>query len=168
LKEFTKWYIKSEIRLKKELRKTFDEFDVDKSGTIDGKELRKLMKELGTEVMEEDVEATLVEAHITGPSDQISFEEFQSWYTQSMVRLRMLALPTSNYCFIVLHNTGCETAREEQAVLRCFPAFNSMDWSFYILYGRGSRDHWKRSWYSHSSNGSHHSRRWDQCSRFTK
>eukprot|EP00979_Chaetoceros_neogracilis_P005892 scaffold1137_cov247-Chaetoceros_neogracile.AAC.16 len=82
-KEFTKWYIKSEIRLKKELRKTFDEFDVDKSGTIDGKELRKLMKELGTEVMEEDVEATLVEAHITGPSDQISFEEFQSWYTQS-------------------------------------------------------------------------------------
>jgi Ca2+/Na+ antiporter len=83
LKEFTKWYIKSEIRLKKELRKTFDEFDVDKSGTIDGKELRKLMKELGTEVMEEDVEATLVEAHITGPSDQISFEEFQSWYTQS-------------------------------------------------------------------------------------
>ena len=83
LKEFTKWYIKSEMRLKAELRKTFDEFDVDKSGTIDGEEMRKLMKELGTEVQEEDVQATLEEAHITGPSDHISFEEFQHWYTQS-------------------------------------------------------------------------------------
>jgi len=71
------------MRLKAELRNTFDEFDVDKSGTIDGGELRKLMKELGTEVLEVDIEATLVEAHITGPSDQISFEEFQNWYTQS-------------------------------------------------------------------------------------
>jgi len=71
------------MRLKAELRTTFDEFDADNSGTIDGEELKKLMKELGTEVQEEDIQATLEEAHITGPSDQISFEEFQSWYIQS-------------------------------------------------------------------------------------
>ena len=64
------------MRLKVELQNTFDEFDVDKSGTIDDGELRKLMKELGTQVLEEDVEAALEETHITGPSDQISFEEF--------------------------------------------------------------------------------------------
>jgi sodium/potassium/calcium exchanger 2 len=83
LKEFTKWYIKSELRLKSELRTTFDEFDVDNSGTIDGDELRELLKALGTKVNDVDVQATLEEAHITGPLDQISFEEFELWYTQS-------------------------------------------------------------------------------------
>lgn len=83
LKEFTKWYIKSEMRLKSELKTTFEEFDVDHSGTIDGRELRELLKALGTEVNDMDVQATLEEAHITGPKDQISFEEFELWYTQS-------------------------------------------------------------------------------------
>ena len=41
------------------------------------------MKELGTEVKDVDIHATLEEAHINGPSDQINYEEFQSWYTQS-------------------------------------------------------------------------------------
>ncbi len=71
------------MRLKAELRATFDEFDVDQSGTIDGEEMRKLMKALGTEVKEEDIQVTFEEAQISGPSDQISFEEFQNWYIQS-------------------------------------------------------------------------------------
>ena len=83
LKEFTKWYIKSEMRLKSELKTTFEEFDVDSSGTIDGNELRELLRALGTKVNDMDVQATLEEAHITGPKDQISFEEFELWYTQS-------------------------------------------------------------------------------------
>jgi Ca2+/Na+ antiporter len=83
LKEFTKWYITSETRLKTELRATFNAFDLDDSGTIDGTELTKLMKELGTEVKEEDVQATLEEAHISGPTDEISYDEFHTWYTQS-------------------------------------------------------------------------------------
>lgn len=41
------------------------------------------MKELGTEVKEEDIQATLEEAHISGPTDQISYDEFHSWYTHS-------------------------------------------------------------------------------------
>ena len=41
------------------------------------------MKALGTEVEEKDIQATLKEAHIDGPSDQISYEEFHSWYSQS-------------------------------------------------------------------------------------
>jgi Ca2+/Na+ antiporter len=45
--------------------------------------LTKLLKELGTQVREEDIQATLEEAHISGPTDQISYEEFKNWYTQS-------------------------------------------------------------------------------------
>lgn len=41
------------------------------------------MKALGTEVKEDDVQATLEEAHISGPTDQISYDEFHSWYTHS-------------------------------------------------------------------------------------
>ena len=41
------------------------------------------MKELGTEVKDADIHATLQEAHINGPSDQITYDEFHSWYTQS-------------------------------------------------------------------------------------
>lgn len=69
--------------MKAELRTTFDEFDVDKSGTIDFDEMRELMKQLGTEVTELDIRATFEEAHLTGSKDQISFEEFQAWYTHS-------------------------------------------------------------------------------------
>lgn len=83
LTEFTKWYIKSDMRLKAELRSTFDEFDVDKSGAIDGEKMKKLMKALGTEVKEEDIQLTFQEAHMSGSSDQITFEEFQNWYIQS-------------------------------------------------------------------------------------
>lgn len=83
LTEFTKWYIKSDMRLKAELRSTFDEFDFDKSGAIDGEKMKKLMKALGTEVKEEDIQLTFQEAHMSGSSDQITFEEFQNWYTQS-------------------------------------------------------------------------------------
>ncbi len=71
------------MRLKAELRETFNEFDIDKSGTIDGEEMKKLMKALGTEVKEEDIQVTLEEAQISGSSNQITFEEFQTWYTQS-------------------------------------------------------------------------------------
>jgi len=83
LTEFTKWYVKSERTLKAELRNTFDKFDLDKSGTIDVNELRQLMKELGAEVKEEYIKATLEEAYTNGPSDQISYDEFQNWYTES-------------------------------------------------------------------------------------
>lgn len=83
LKEFTKWYITSESRLKAELRSTFDEFDIDRSGTIDIDEMRRLMKDLGTEATEQDIRTTFEEAHLTGSMDQISFEEFEFWYTHS-------------------------------------------------------------------------------------
>lgn len=83
LNEFTKWYITSESRLKAELRSTFDEFDIDQSGTIDIDEMRKLMKELGAEATEQDIRATFEEAHLAGSTDQISYEEFESWYTHS-------------------------------------------------------------------------------------
>jgi len=83
LTEFTKWYLKSERTLKAELRSTFDKFDAAKSGAIDADELRHLMKDLGAEVSEEDIKATLEEAHTNGPSDQISYDEFHEWYTGS-------------------------------------------------------------------------------------
>mmetsp|Transcript_14106 Transcript_14106/g.20146 ORF Transcript_14106/g.20146 Transcript_14106/m.20146 type:complete len:320 (+) Transcript_14106:15-974(+) len=82
-KEFTKWYLKSETRLNAEIKTTFDAFDKDKSGTIDGQELKNLMKELGTVVKEEDIQATLEEIGTNGFSESITLEEFHSWYIQS-------------------------------------------------------------------------------------
>ena len=45
--------------------------------------MTKLMKELGTEVKEDDIQATLEEAHLSRPTDQITYDEFHEWYTQS-------------------------------------------------------------------------------------
>ena len=82
-KEFTKWYIKSEARLKIELRKAFDSFDIDNLGTINAHLLLDLMKELGTAVKEEDVQEMLAEIRIDGPTNKINCEEFEDWYTHS-------------------------------------------------------------------------------------
>lgn len=91
LKEFTKWYITSETSLKKELHKTFHNFAID-GDKIDGHAMRRLLKELGTEVNAEDINAALEEANILTPSDKISFDTFEAWYTQSKYWERHLTM----------------------------------------------------------------------------
>lgn len=83
LVEFTKWYIKSETRLRTEIRSTFDRFDADKSGTIDADELDQLLRTLGAEVTRDDLKEIFQDTYVSGATDQITYEEFEAWYTQS-------------------------------------------------------------------------------------
>ena len=83
LVEFTKWYIRSEARLRAELRATFDRFDVNKSGTIDVNELRELLAVLNAAIGDEEIQEIFKDTYESGATDQISYTEFEHWYIKS-------------------------------------------------------------------------------------
>jgi calmodulin len=60
----------------KELRDAFRVFDTDNSGSIDKKELKRLMKKLGQALSEAELDAMMDEVDTNGDG-QISFEEFK-------------------------------------------------------------------------------------------
>jgi Ca2+-binding EF-hand superfamily protein len=60
-----------------ELRDAFNVFDADRSGFIDRKELKRLMKKLGQALSEEELDAMMEEVDANGDG-QISFEEFKA------------------------------------------------------------------------------------------
>jgi Ca2+-binding EF-hand superfamily protein len=61
----------------KELRDAFDVFDSDRSGFIDRKELKKLMKKLGQALSDEELDAMMEEVDANGDGE-ISFDEFKA------------------------------------------------------------------------------------------
>ena len=60
----------------KELRDAFAVFDTDGSGSIDRKELKRLMKKLGQALTEAEVDAMMDEVDSNGDGE-ISYEEFK-------------------------------------------------------------------------------------------
>jgi Ca2+-binding EF-hand superfamily protein len=60
----------------KELRDAFAVFDADGSGSIDRKELKRLMKKLGQALTEGELDAMMAEVDVNGDGE-ISFEEFK-------------------------------------------------------------------------------------------
>jgi calmodulin len=60
----------------KELRDAFAVFDTDGSGSIDRKELKRLMKKLGQALTEAELDAMMEEVDANGDGE-ISFEEFK-------------------------------------------------------------------------------------------
>lgn len=60
----------------KELRDAFRVFDTDNSGSIDRKELKRLMKKLGQALSESELDAMMDEVDTNGDGE-ISFEEFK-------------------------------------------------------------------------------------------
>ena len=60
----------------KELRDAFRVFDTDNSGSIDKKELKRLMKKLGQALSEAELDAMMDEVDTNGDGE-ISFEEFK-------------------------------------------------------------------------------------------
>jgi Ca2+-binding EF-hand superfamily protein len=61
----------------KELRDAFAVFDTDGSGSIDRKELKRLMKKLGQALSEMELDAMMDEVDTNGDGE-ISFEEFKA------------------------------------------------------------------------------------------
>ena len=53
--EFTVWYVKSEMRLKVEMNRAFEEMDTDNNGYVDAAELRALLGHMHVSVSDEDV-----------------------------------------------------------------------------------------------------------------
>eukprot|EP00531_Pseudo-nitzschia_arenysensis_P009944 CAMPEP_0116143042 /NCGR_PEP_ID=MMETSP0329-20121206/15237_1 /TAXON_ID=697910 /ORGANISM="Pseudo-nitzschia arenysensis, Strain B593" /LENGTH=745 /DNA_ID=CAMNT_0003638331 /DNA_START=298 /DNA_END=2535 /DNA_ORIENTATION=+ len=84
-KEFTEWYCKSEERILQQVRHVFDQIDVDNSNSIDKDELKTLLATLDPHVTDEDVDSALQEMYNHGDPDEITFDEFSSWYKSSML-----------------------------------------------------------------------------------
>jgi Ca2+-binding EF-hand superfamily protein len=60
-----------------ELKDAFAVFDTDQSGSIDRKELKRLMKKLGQKLSEQELDAMMDEVDTNGDGE-ISFEEFKA------------------------------------------------------------------------------------------
>jgi Ca2+-binding EF-hand superfamily protein len=67
----------------KELRDAFAVFDTDGSGSIDRKELKRLMKKLGQALSEAELDAMMEEVDTNGDGE-ISFEEFKAMMVRAM------------------------------------------------------------------------------------
>lgn len=67
------------------MRHVFNEIDADKSGTIDRKELKTLLETLDPRVSDADVEEAIAAMYQHGSRDEITFEEFDTWYRHSIL-----------------------------------------------------------------------------------
>ena len=89
LEEFTQWYLKSEERIKNDIRVAFDRYDGTKVGTVkDGtltpEEVKKALKELNSKAVDdEEVEAACLKMTKGRPNAIVTFEDFQSFYMGS-------------------------------------------------------------------------------------
>ena len=66
------------------MKQLFNRFDVDNSRTIDRHEVRSLLETLEPRVTEDDVDEALKEMYQSGDMEQISYEEFEHWYMNSL------------------------------------------------------------------------------------
>ena len=86
INEFTTWYVSSESRLKAETKLVFDEFDLDKSGTIDVSEVRQVVAMLAEgkpHFGEKEVALAVDDFHKSvahNGRDACDYAEFQTWY----------------------------------------------------------------------------------------
>lgn len=84
---------------KEALKKIFENFDKDKSGFIDLKELSSVSKELGDELKPEEVSKIMKELDIN-KDGRISFDEFWDWWvygrTNKLEKMVFLKLKTMN------------------------------------------------------------------------
>jgi len=81
---FSKWYLRSEERIKSEIAVTFCNLDVDNSNSLDASEIRQLLVQVTgqNEVKDETIE------HIMHEFDrdldgEVQLEEFQNWFMAS-------------------------------------------------------------------------------------
>lgn len=78
--EFKVWYIQSEARLKTEVRRIFEMFDVNGDGAVEYKEIESVLQVLET-ISKDQAKQALS----TFPKqEQVTFEQFQAWYEQTV------------------------------------------------------------------------------------
>ena len=82
--EFKAWYISSEDHIKSKVRVIFDSFDINADGSISADELRSLLETLEPTVSDKDVEEALESMYKEGPRDVVLYDEFSSWYFNSI------------------------------------------------------------------------------------
>jgi len=87
--EFTKWYMGSQERMLLNVRETFDKLDQDKSSTLGREEVKQLLLTVSPNVSAEhiahDITNSLSEMYKSGEKDEITFDEFEEWYKESVV-----------------------------------------------------------------------------------
>lgn len=101
----------------KELRDAFAVFDTDGSGSIDRKELKRLMKKLGQALTEAELDAMMDEVDTNGDGE-ISFEEFKAM----MVRTKNQQYSVS-FCYYPANLCFPSTSLKD--VVNCFWGRNS-------------------------------------------
>lgn len=67
--------------LEQQILTIFNNFDKDKSGTIELSELKMVAKELGEEIPEDELQTIMGKLDINGDG-KISFEEFKFWWME--------------------------------------------------------------------------------------
>lgn len=88
--------------LEQQILTIFNNFDKDKSGTIELSELKMVAKELGEEIPEDELQTIMGKLDINGDG-KISFEEFKFWWMEGrkgklgdLVYLKAKALKMTN------------------------------------------------------------------------
>lgn len=82
--EFKVWYIQSEARLKAEVRRVFDMFDVNRDGYVELAEMDSVLQALSTQISKEQARQALSTFPATSSQIGVTFDEFQAWYQQTM------------------------------------------------------------------------------------
>lgn len=85
MEEFNKWYTTSKELIRSQVKSVFDVLDTNKSGTLDKYELKALLLELDPRVTDEDCEQAILSMCKEGSSQEVTFEEFESWYESSIL-----------------------------------------------------------------------------------
>lgn len=84
LKDFTRWFLTNEKKIKAELKTFFDNYDKDDNGKITFDELKPLLIDLGAKNPSEEImREALSEIYIEGGENEISYKEFEAWYLES-------------------------------------------------------------------------------------
>ena len=81
-KEFRTWYIKSEQQVESQMKKVFDKYDTDSSGSIQPYEFEAMLKAIEPEANQADFDYARGECYPSGCND-LTFDQFMKWYFQS-------------------------------------------------------------------------------------
>lgn len=85
----------------KELRDAFAVFDTDGSGSIDRRELKRLMKKLGQALTDAELDAMMAEVDTNGDGE-ISFEEFKAMMVRDERRGFIVLCPYCQWTHLLL------------------------------------------------------------------